>query len=158
WISETGTTDKFRWNGGGFWTSLAYGFEGVKGLDDKSQLILHFRVRSNEQVADPANAGKFLLQNSRFFGARFNVGNANNHVSFEGVYQWLKRPGLAPDNSYRYSLGLERRVAENILFQLSLGGDSGRRDGNNQAFIKGTFNWGFTRKQEREAPAVLAQQ
>jgi hypothetical protein len=158
WISNTGTTDKFRWNGGGFWTSLAYGFEGVKGLDDKSQLILHLRVRSNEQVADPANAGKFLLQNSRFFGARFNVGNANNHLSFEGVYLWLKRPGLAPDNSYRYSLGVERRVAENTWFQLSLGGDSGRRDGNNQAFIKGTLNWGFTRKQEREAPAVLAQQ
>jgi|GEM_PF-1297978 len=157
WISETGTTDKFRWNGGGFWTSLAYGFEGVKGLDQNSQLILHFRVRSNEQVADPNNAGQFLLQNSRFFGARFNVGNENNHVAFEGVYQWLKRPGLASDNSYRYSLGFERRVAQNIWFQLSLGGDSGRRDGNNQAFVKGTFNWGFTRKQEREAPAALNQ-
>jgi hypothetical protein len=92
--ARTGTTSNFRWNGEEFWTSLAYGFEGVKGLDDNSQLILHFRVRSNEQVADPANAGKFLLQNSRFFGARFNVGNANNHLSFEGVYPMVEAPGV----------------------------------------------------------------
>lgn len=157
WISPTGTTDKFRWNGGGFWTSLAYGFEGVKGLDQNSQLILHFRVRSREQVPDPATAGSFLERNSRFFGARLRVGNENTHASFEGVYLSTKRPGLASDNSYRYSLGIERRVAQDIWFQLSLGGDSGRRDGNNQAFIKGTFNWGFTRKQERQAPAAIDQ-
>lgn len=154
WISPTGTTDKFRWNGGGVWASLAYGFEGVSGLERNSQLIFHARFRSNEQVPDPANAGNFLTQNSSFFGTRLRLGNPDTNVSFEGVYIRLKRPGELRDNSYRYLLGLERRVAQNIWFQLSLGSDAGRSDGNNKAFVKGTFNWGFVKKEDAVSPAV----
>jgi len=148
WISTTGTTDKFRWNGGGVWASLAYGFEGVNGLKDNSQLIFHVRFRSNEQVPDPATPGNFFTQKSTYFGTRLRLGNPDTNVSFEGVYIRLKRAGEPRDNSYRYSLGFERRIAQNIWFQLALGSDAGRRDSNNQAFVRGTFNWGFTKKQD----------
>jgi hypothetical protein len=157
WISTTGTTDKFRWNGGGVWASLAYGFEGISGLQDNSQLIFHVRFRSNEQVPDPAAPGTFFTQNSSYFGTRLRLGNADTNVSFEGVYIRLKRPGELRDNSYRYSLGFERRIAQNIWFQLALGSDAGRRDSNNQAFVRGTFNWGFTRKQDANSPAIASQ-
>ena len=156
WISPTGTTDKFRWNGGGVWASLAYGFEGVGGLERNSQLIFHARFRSNEQVPDPDNPGNFLTQKSTFFGTRLRLGNPDTNVSFEGVYIRLKRPGELRDNSYRYLVGLERRIAQNIWFQLSLGSDAGRRDSNNKAFIKGTFNWGFVKKEDAVSPAVSA--
>lgn len=154
WISTTGTTDKFRWNGGGVWASFAYGFEGVSGLQDNSQLIFHVRFRSNEQVPDPATPGNFFTQDSSYFGTRLRLGNPDTNVSFEGVYIRLKRAGEARDNSYRYSLGFERRIAQNIWFQLALGSDAGRRDSNNQAFVRGTFNWGFTRKQEATSPSL----
>jgi hypothetical protein len=48
WISTDGKTSNFRWNGGGIWSSLAYGFEGVPGLASNSQLIFHVRYRNNE--------------------------------------------------------------------------------------------------------------
>lgn len=158
WISPTGTSDKFRWNGGGFWASLAYGFEGVTGLQRNSQLIFHARFRSNEQVPDPANPGNFFTQKSSFFGTRLRLGNPDTNLSFEGVYIRLKRLGEPKDNSYRYSLGLERRVAQNIWFQLSVGKNSGRTDGDNKAFIKGTFNWGFVRKEDPSSPTVSSAQ
>jgi hypothetical protein len=157
WISKTGTTDKFRWNGGGVWASLAYGFEGVNGLKDNSQLIFHVRFRTNEQVPDPATPGNFFTQKSSYFGTRLRLGNPDTNVSFEGVYIRLKRAGEPRDNSYRYSLGFERRIAQNIWFQLALGSDAGRRDSNNQAFVRGTFNWGFTRKQEPTSPSIPSQ-
>ena len=157
WISTTGTTDKFRWNGGGVWASLAYGFEGVSGLQDNSQLIFHARFRSNEQVPDPAAPGTFFTQDSSYFGTRLRLGNPDTNVSFEGVYIRLKRAGEQRDNSYRYSLGFERRIAQNIWFQLALGSDAGRRDSNNQAFVRGTFNWGFTRKQDATSPTISSQ-
>jgi len=48
WISTAGNTSDLRWNGAGLWSSLAYGFEGVSGLEDSSQLIVHYRYRSKE--------------------------------------------------------------------------------------------------------------
>ncbi|HEY3580204.1 MAG TPA: hypothetical protein VGK82_06650 [Pyrinomonadaceae bacterium] len=154
WISPTGTSDNFRWNGGGVWASLAYGFDGLTGLQRNSQLIFHARFRSNEQVPYPDHAGNFFTQKSSFVGSRLRLGDPDTNLSFEGVYIRLKRPGQAWDNSYRFLAGLERRVAQNIWFQLSVGKDSGRGDGNNKAFIKGTFNWGFVRKNDPVSPSV----
>ena len=38
WISKTGETKNFRWNGGGFWTSVAYGFDDLSALDRAGKL------------------------------------------------------------------------------------------------------------------------
>jgi hypothetical protein len=146
WISETGQTKNFKWNGAGFWTSLAYGFEGFPGLQKHSQLIVHARYRDNEKVPDPDNEGKFFDQDSFFLGSRLRVGNENATGSFEGVFVRSRPAGKGWDNSARYSLGLERRVAENLWFALAFGGENGRDDGKNNGFVLSSFRWGFSRK------------
>jgi len=146
WISTTGETKNFKWNGGGIWTSFAYGFEGFPALQEHSQIIFHARYRSNEQVPDPANKGSFIGQDSLFFGSRLRVGNENATGSFEGVFVRSRPEGKAYDNSARYSLGLERRVAENMWFGLSFGGETGRADGKNKGFVLTSFRWGFSEK------------
>jgi hypothetical protein len=148
WISPTGETKDYRGNGGGAWTSLAYGFEGVPGLSRSAQLIIHGRFRSNEQVADPDAEGKFLSQDSRAFGARFRVGTENTNGSLEGIYI-RSRGGDKPfDTSFRMSVGFERRVNDNIWFNLAFGGESGKRDTRNNTFVITSLKWGLSRKTE----------
>ena len=151
WISKTGETKNFVWNGGGFWTSASYGFESVESLKDNSQLIFHFRYRNNEIVADADNPGDFFSQDSLFFGTRLRLApgkEANSIFSLEGVFVRSRRESDSFDNSSRYSLGLERRLGENIWLAFSLGGQSGRTDGNNQAFVLTSFKWGINKKDE----------
>ena len=38
WISEDGSLNSLSWDGGGVWTTAAYGFEGVKVLENAAQL------------------------------------------------------------------------------------------------------------------------
>jgi len=144
WISEDGQTKHMHWNGGGFWTSLAYGFEGVPAMENRSQLIFHLRYRNREQVPDPDNTGAFLTQDSFFFGTRFRHGSPNFNGSFE--YTWLRSRelGLKFDNSSRLSLGFERRIAGDTWFNLSLGGETGRADGRNNGFVLTSFKWAFS--------------
>jgi hypothetical protein len=156
WISPTGETKNFKWNGGGFWTSLAYGFEGIPSLEKNSQLIVHLRYRNNEQVADPNNAGKFLIQNSVFLGGRWRFGNENASANFEGVFQRIREKGKDWDSSARYSLGLERRIAENLWFSLSFGSQRGRQDGKNDGFVLSSFRWGFGQKRKFAIPGLAA--
>jgi hypothetical protein len=152
WISPTGQTKNAVWNGGGFWTSLAYGFEGVPGLKDRSQLILHARYRNREQVPDPAAAGKFLSQNSMFFGSRFRTGSPTFNGSFEYTFLRTRLAGKSYDNSARLSLGFERRVAGDTWFTLALGGETGRADGKNNAFVLSSFKWAFSNRKDVPTP------
>jgi hypothetical protein len=149
WISKTGETKNFVWNGGGFWTSVGYGFEGVSSLRDNSQLIFHARYRNNESVPDMENEGQFFTRDSIFLGTRLRIApgsGAKSIFSLEGNFVRSRRDSNEFDNSSRYSLGLEQRLAENIWFALALGGQSGRTDGRNNAFVLTSFKWGFTRK------------
>lgn len=152
WISETGETKNFKWNGAGVWSSLAYGFEGFPGLQEHSQLIVHARYRNNEQVPDPDSEGDFFGQDSFFLGSRLRVGNKNATGSFEAVFSRSRPDGKSWDNSARYSLGLERKVAENLWFALAFGGERGRDDGRNNGFVLTSFRWGFSRKRSFTVP------
>ncbi len=153
WISTTGQTKNFVWNGGGFWTSLAYGFEGIGGLKDRSQLILHGRYRNREQVPDPATPGAFLSQNSSFFGSRFRHGSPTFNGSFEYTFLRTRPAGKAVDNSARLSLGFERRIAGDTWFTLALGGETGRADGKNNGFVLSSFKWAFSDRKDLTPPS-----
>jgi len=146
WTSNTGSASDFQWNGAGVWTSLAYGFEKVPGLEDAAQLIFHARYRNKEQVPDPAAQGQFLTQNSVLVGGRLRFGTENTALSFEGVYSHTKRPGDIKDDFGKISGGVERKITDNLWFVLTLGGETTRLDGNNKVFVLTSFNWGFSRK------------
>jgi len=152
WISKDGQTKNLGWNGGGFWTSLAYGFEGVPGLDKKSQLILHARYRNREQVPDPNVTGAFLSQDSMFFGARFRTGSPTFNGSFEYTFLRSRFAGLKYDSSSRLSVLFERRIAGDTWFNLSLGGETGRQDGRNNGFVLTSFKWAFSDRRDRTPP------
>jgi len=148
WSSTTGRTGDMRWNGGAVWTSLAYGFRGVPVLEEKAQLIVHGRYRTSEQVPDPNVKGQFFKQNSGLVGARFRIGSPDFAASVEGVFLHATVAAKPTENSYRLSFGAEHKVAENLWFALSLGGEGGRRGGNNTVFVLSAFKWGFSKKQQ----------
>lgn len=151
WISKTGETKNFIWNGGGFWSSIAYGFENVGALKNNSQLIFHVRYRNNEIVPETDNPSQFFSQDSLFLGGRLRIApgeEAKSILSLEGNFIRSRRDKGPFDNSSRFSLGLEQRIADNIWFALSLGGQSGRNDGANNAFVLSSFKWGFQQKKE----------
>jgi hypothetical protein len=152
WISTDGQTKNLNWNGGGFWTSLAYGFEGVPGLEKRSQLILHARYRNREQVPDPSTTGSFLSQDSMFFGSRFRHGSPNFNGSFEYSFLRSRVSGLSFDNSARLALGFERRIAGDTWFNLALGGETGRADGRNNGFVLTSFKWAFSERRNVPSP------
>jgi hypothetical protein len=142
WISKNGTIDELRWNGGAVWASLAYGFEGVAGLEDRAQLILHTRYRTNEQVPDPKMKGKFLEQDSILAGGRLRIGTDLLRLSVEGL--WIHEEPMArrTSESARFSVGADIRLTRELWLEVSVGGESGRRDGNNQAFALTSLKWG----------------
>jgi hypothetical protein len=145
WLSKTGNSSDLKWNGGAFWTSLAYGFEEVPSLKKIGQLILHARYRTREQVADENNPGKFLTQNTLFFGTRFRAGSPKFGFNLEDALLRTKTLGGKTDMSNRFSVGAELRLTDNIYFVVSTGGNAGRSDGKSKGFVMTSFKYGFNK-------------
>jgi hypothetical protein len=142
WISTDGTTSHLAPNGAAVWSSLAYGFDGVPGLEHNAQFIVHGRFHSGENVPDPVNTGQFFKQQSAVAGARFRFGNENTIGSFETVYIHTRPVGRPTDKFFRLTVGAEKRLTDNVWLHLGIGGESGQRNGQNKLFILGAFNWG----------------
>lgn len=145
WISESGNVGNMRWNGGGVWTSYAYGFDGVEGLKDVAQLILHARYRNKEKVADPDNEGEFITQDSFYSGLRFRFGGPTFAGSLEGTYRRNKPSGADADDLFRLSFGAERRLSSDLWLQFALGGEGGRRDGQSHLFVLTSFKYALSK-------------
>ncbi len=153
WISKTGETKNFEWNGGGFWSTVAYGFEGVDALKNNSQLLFHVRYRNNELVPDTDDPTLFFSQDSLYVGGRLRLApgeEAKSIFSLEGNYIRSRKDSSPWDNSRRFSLGFEQRVAENIWFALSVGGQGGRIDGANHAFRAEFVQMGISAEENRQ--------
>jgi hypothetical protein len=142
WISPSGDTEEFRWNGITVWNSFAYGFEGVPVLERSSQLIVHARYRSREEVPDPEAEGKFMRQDSFLAGARLRIGSVDTNLAFDGAYirEWGER---GDRNAYRVSAALERRMTKNLWLSISAGQEIGSDDGKNALLILGNFKLGY---------------
>lgn len=145
WISTDGTIDRVAANGTAFWTSLAWGFEGVPGLKDSAQVILYTRYRLDEHVVDPKVNGRFIKQDRVALGGRIRFGGKILNGSVEGLWLLTQQPGRSDDSSVRVSVGAEYQITRGVWLELSVGGEGGRRDGNNQAFALGSFKWGTSR-------------
>lgn len=148
WLSKTGESSNFRWNGGAFWTSLAYGFESVPSLSRIGQLIFHARYRTKERVSDAANTGQFLTQDSAFIGVRFRAGNPAFGFNIEDSYIRNKPNGRTTDTINRFSVGAEARLADNMYFIVTAGGNIGRDDNKSKGFLMTSFKYGFNKKSQ----------
>ncbi|MBK7934588.1 MAG: hypothetical protein KA956_12645 [Pyrinomonadaceae bacterium] len=164
WISPTGDSGKFTNNGFGFWGTLAYGFEGIAGLDCskkhekagdgpskrciKPQLVFHFRRRSQESVPDPLNTGLFTTRDYNLFGTRLRIGVPKWSVNFEGVYRAERYAGRTSSSSIEASLGADYKLASNLYLNFSIGGATKESNipGGGKVFVRTAFNWGTSQK------------
>jgi hypothetical protein len=146
WIAESGNTSDLDGNGSGYWVSAAYGFENVPGLEDTSQLIVHYRRRNEERVPNRAVEGQFLTQDSDYVGIRWRLGTADTTGSFEYIFLNEDVVAVGSDRSTRFAFGLERRISGNTWLSVSFGGENGHVDGANQGFVLSSLNWSFNRK------------
>jgi len=148
WISRNGQTSNFNWNGGAFWTSFAYGFDGIPSLNKIGQLILHARYRSKEQVVDPARPGQFISQNSTLFGTRFRAGNPNFAFNVEAAYVRNQPFGRASITSNRLAFGAEVRISENLYFVVTGGNGPEDASKSKKGFFMSSFKYGFNKKSQ----------
>ena len=148
WITKNGQNTALKWNGGAFWSSFAYGFDGLPSLQKIAQLIVHARYRSNEQVVDRARAGRFISQNSSFFGGRFRAGNPAFAFNFEASYV---RNRIAPGRTFtsgRYAFGAEARITDNFYLVVTGGNGPGDAGAPNKGFFMSSFKYGFNKKSQ----------
>src|SRR5262249_49453270 len=123
------------------------GFEKVKGLEDTAQLILHARYHVDENVPDAKVKGQFVKQDSAAVGGRLRILMAERfNLSLEGLWIHETPEGRPVSNSARASIGSEGKRASGLGLEFAVGGESGRRDGKNQAFALGTVKWGTSKE------------
>jgi hypothetical protein len=144
WISATGQNGDMKWNGGGAWTSIAYGFEGMPALRNTTQILFEGLCRSRETVADPASSGHFLVQNRAVVGGGVRVGRPNFQMFWEGSYVHRHAAGAVPDNSFETAVSAEARITDGLWFNLGIGTESGRSNSANKLFLLTNFKWGLS--------------
>lgn len=145
WISTSGDTRDLGWDGVGVWTSLAYGFEGVPTLEEKSQFIVHARYRTDEEEPVEGMEGTFLTQDSLFIGARLLIAPVTPLfvVELEGGYTYQDPEDRDTENSYVFSVAANARIVDNLWLEVSFGGRSKDSSGDGQAFVLSSLKWGF---------------
>jgi len=119
WISADGLSQNFKGNGGGVWTSLAYGFDHSKLLADKAQLTAHARYRDKEYVPDKNNANIFVQQDAFAAGGSLRFGSALFNGSFEGLYVHTRLQGMT-ERSAEYAFAVEKRLATGVWLNVSI--------------------------------------
>lgn len=142
WVSLSGNADNLKYEGLTAWTTFAYGFEGVGALKGRAQFIAHVRYREGEEVVDPDNASIKAKQNTLFAAARLRWGRPDLSFSAEGAYIRIWDGLQGDDQSYRIGGVLEKKVANNLWFVLSLGEDFGVAGQANQLYSLGSFRLG----------------
>lgn len=163
WISTTGKSDDLEFNSAAFWTSLAYGFDGLPGLEDSSQLVLGLRYTPEESVPHPTLSGSFIEQDT-FVAAlqlRFAPGWLEDTGTLDDEGERITAPnliltleadyidadrkgGLEDDTTFRLSLAAEFKIPgfDDTYLKFSMGGEGGG-DNSNEAFALGTLKVGF---------------
>jgi hypothetical protein len=90
WISNDATAQGYKRNGGGYWSSLAY------GIGTHAEVIAHFQRRTGEQIpnktakgnsaSSTAPSNSTVIQDSTVGGGQFRVGTSEFNALAEGLY------------------------------------------------------------------------
>lgn len=146
WRSPTGSQNDLQRAGQSYWLTAAYGFEGVPGLEDRGQMLFQLRYRNDDSALDalaPPRPGDSLA-----FGLRvgFGGGDTNAAAEFAYVNAIPDDDAIPDDNYYRYSLIMERKVAEGIWLVASFGEESGRSAIDSPIFVLTSLKFNLGRK------------
>jgi hypothetical protein len=148
WISKTGNVNALSKRGGAVWASVGYGFEGVRGLENTSQIIVHARYRTGDRVPDPQTEGEFLTQDSSLAGVRLRIGAVDTNGSFEAVSLHAEPADRPADRFTRLVGDFEHRLFENVWLQFAIGGETGRADDQRRTFVLTNLKFALGSKDE----------
>jgi hypothetical protein len=153
WTSPKGNVRDLDWSGVSLWTSIGYGFEEIPGLQDNAQMLLHARYRSDELVADPDESGKFFKQDTltvagqlRIAGFNFRetIGGPDLNFLAEAAYVRENRRGRKDEELFRYTVGFDYKITDNLYLDVSIGTEDGRKKGGDSGFGMAGLKWGFS--------------
>ncbi len=154
WSSDTGNFSDRKGGAKGGWLSLGYGFEGIKGLEDSAQLVFMAKRLLDERVADKVNAGKFITQDNTLAGARlrFTRDSTRFYGTTEASYQRLKFANGKDEIVRRFAFGLEFKMSDDLWLVTSIGGEGGRKNGENQSFVLSSIRYAPCSKKDCRLP------
>lgn len=146
WTSEDGDLENLGDTGVSIWTSLAFGFDGFPDFFRRhAQLIVHGRYMVNQLVPDNTISGSYIDQDTMIFGGRLRMGKNRFNVNLECAWIREDPDGYATDDSTRYSVGADVRLASNLWLSFSVGSESGNEEGD-EGFVIGNFKYAIGEK------------
>lgn len=142
WASSTGDLNDAKRNTRGFWTSYSYGFEHVALLSGKAQVVLSARRIDDEIVVDPLDSARLVSQDSRAGAIQFRLASDTLGGAIEYSRQSLRIDTRPTDRVNRFAIGLDYQLDKNLWFSTSVGGEGGRKNGENRNFVFGGIKYG----------------
>jgi len=147
WIAEDADRADYRWNGLTAWSTFSLSWKPTEQswlwpLD----FLLHFRYRSDEKipVADalplepgftPDPAEMFVNQDAWLGVAGLRLGRKDFFVTGTATYTNLRQHRRGSDDTFRYSIALEKKITSNTWLSLSLGTETGGEDEKEPLFV-----------------------
>ncbi len=152
WVSTSGSYDDLEWSGAALYASLAYGFEESRTFRDSAQIIAHVRYRSDEVVNDTDLSADAFEQDTILLAGQLRGGfylfeedknqPPDMRVYADVGYVDADRKGIDDDDYFRYAVGSEFKVSDDLFLNFSIGTDEG--GGEDQSFILGSIRIGFS--------------
>ncbi|MFL6519480.1 MAG: hypothetical protein ACJ8NS_04610 [Chthoniobacterales bacterium] len=153
WNSQSGKIGNLEGTGFAAWSTFAYAFDGPFANNTaRFQALGQLRYRQGETVVDPNNSKLTAQQDSLLAAARLRVGSPDFNGFAEAGYLWIWGGLNGDGQAYRASIGLERRVAENVWLVLSGGQQFGGASSTDEFFALGTFRIGTADKPQLTPP------
>lgn len=147
WIAEDAEARDYQWNGLTAWSTFSLSWKPKETswmwpLD----FLLHFRYRSDEKipVADalplgpgftPDPAEMFVNQDAWLGVAGLRLGRKDFFVTGTATYTNLRQHRRGSDDTFRYSIALEKKITSNTWLSLSLGTETGGEDEKEPLFV-----------------------
>ena len=142
WISLPGGNG-YRINGGGYWSSFAWGFTS------NAQIIFNAQRRTGEYIPGPSSGTTsgtntdFVMRDSTAFGGELRYGGYGLNGFLEGL--WIGQRIARATNSYGlYGLGAEKKISDALYLDLTYRWAPGTSS--NKSSIIGNLNWSFNQK------------
>lgn len=147
WIAEDAETRDYKWNGLTAWSTFSLSWKPTEQswmwpLD----FLVHFRYRSDEKIpiadALPLGAGfkadpteMFVNQDSWLAVAGLRLGRKDFFVTGTATYTNLRQDRRGNDDTFRYTIALEKKITSATWLSLSIGTEEGAKDEKNPLFV-----------------------
>jgi hypothetical protein len=140
WLAEDAESGNYKWNGLTAWSTFTLSWKPTEQswlwpLD----FLFHFRYRSDEKIpiadalpleagfkADPAE--KFVNQDSWLAVAGLRLGRKDFFVTGTATYTNLRQDRRGSDDTFQYTVALEKKISSGTWLSLSVGTETGSED------------------------------